>query len=71
MLWRLPWLQLRIGWRSVEILYYVYGLPLYGIRANECFKIIWDVDVIFSSCGERTQWCGCPDKRRRRATITA
>jgi len=57
-----PWLQLRFGWWGIEILYKPYGVVLYGLMWNRTFKITWDLNVLFDSCGHRTYWCGCWSK---------
>jgi hypothetical protein len=58
----IPWApskQLRISWMAAEILYKPYGVVLYGLLWHRTFKVIWDLRVLFDSCGHRTYWCGC------------
>lgn len=62
MLMTIPWApskQLRIGWTSVEILYKPYGTVLYGLLWNRTFKVVWNLRVLFDSCGHRVYWCDC------------
>lgn len=54
-----PWLQLRFGWTSCEVLYKPYGLALYGMTWHRSLKLIWDAKVIFDSCGHGSYWCQC------------